>query len=760
MNDTTGEAARTTSSTDSPVRLWNRVLQIVALVVVSLCIVNVVAATTVRSTVANDSFYIATADRTNTFERIYDEVLVDPQLSRLTADLLAGQPAALTAAIGVNVRLVLPPDTLRELVAEQLRRFLRWLNGDTPTLELDVSLDPVLANLQGAAESYLSEVLAATPELKTVTVQDFEQRFRQVVNDLRNGRRPSVLPTVPLDARSKQAVETVLLSQVPGNDRASVQPAVHAALVTGDLDGAIAAVGGEIVTAVARIAQSDLLQIARTRTWSLTPYVEQVAGPNGMGALEKVRWWLGTPLELLLSGSIVLGLIALGGLIFLTRKNPWRQAIAIGAALGLGTVLACIVGGALWFWLRGFAGSARQPSWPGSIQQLVVDNAHAARTEAMRTWFSSSAVPALAAVAVLLAYWAVALHKQQRHRLGQPATPSERRIPAWLTGRGGPVTVAFGAACLLVIAGFLAPARPHVDQRCNGQTYLCQRPYDQVTSLATHNGMANTEDRFLFPLQDPDITTQLDAGARALQIDSWTWETPQQVASRLAGSGLPPDTVSALSAVAGVANPPRPGTWLCHVVCRGGALPIVPTLAQLRGWLDRNPREVVTIVLQDETPAALTIAAFEEAGLLPYIATPPANPASRWPTLGAMISSGHRLVVFTERAQNAAPWLQNFYAYGEETPFSFSSASALAEDSSCDENRGGSGKRLFLLNHFVTIASGSRSASAEVNATGFLEARVERCAKLRGQLPTMVAVDFASLGQAQAVVDDLNRSRR
>jgi hypothetical protein len=271
--------------------------------------------------------------------------------------------------------------------------------------------------------------------------------------------------------------------------------------------------------------------------------------------------------------------------------------------------------------------------------------------------------------------------------------------------------------------------------------------------------MANSEDRFLFPLQDPDIDTQLNAGARALMLDSQTWETPEQVVKELSAAHYPPQAGAALRRLVEIANPTRRGVWLCHSFCRLGALPIVGTLVALRKWLQRNPRQVVTIILQDETPAALTLAAIREARLVPELVRPPADPRSPWPTLGEMIASGHRLAIFTENARNSAPYLQNFYDYAEETPFSFSSLHALRRPEGCVPNRGGTNRPLFLLNNFITTPySGSRLDSAQANSVKFLTARINACAALRHRIPTFVAVDFASLGRAQAVVDRLNRT--
>lgn len=70
--------------------------------------------------------------------------------------------------------------------------------------------------------------------------------------------------------------------------------------------------------------------------------------------------------------------------------------------------------------------------------------------------------------------------------------------------------------------------------------------------------------------------------------------------------------------------------------------------------------------------------------------------------------AGRRLVVFAEKADGPAAWYRNSYRYGIETPFSFRSP----DEMSCVPHRGGTGKRLVLLNHFITVAGGSRLEAA------------------------------------------------
>jgi hypothetical protein len=711
---------------------------------------GIVGTATVRATMLGTNFLPRTLDHTNTLERIYDDVLVDPDVTRVAKDLTDGLPietSTVHAAVGVNIRLVLPPDTVRQVIVTLSDDAVRWLRGDVDTLRLRIDLHPIVANIAGAAAAYLSEVLAAVPAAPAGDVIDFRTELRGFVGDLRAGRTPGALPGITLNALDADAAQEALIAAVPESVRASVGPVISAALSAHDLDDALAAVGVTALVQRAQRAAADLTNLSGSVTWDLAPYLRSVVEQDAAGStVHTVRWWLDGPRQAVFWISVVLLLAALAALAGAFGGSTLQRARRALVALGCGTAVSAIAGVAGWLWLGGLVDGIDETVWPSSVRGLVGDNAAAVRRLLLQAWLGITVLVLLAGLAVVAAVVAI------RWIVVRPA---DIRVPL-VRWRAVAVTIV-AAAAIAGITIVVASLPPSAERRCNGYAYLCNRRFDQVVSLATHNAMANAQDRFMFPLQDPDIDTQLDAGARALQLDSYEWETSDQFVARVHDSDLPPAWAKVFGEVARIANPHRPGTWLCHVVCRAGALPLVPALRDLREWLNRSPDEVVTIILQDETSAALTRAAFRNAGLLRYLARPPADPSAQWPTLGEMIASGHRLVAFTENARNAAPWLQNFYSYGEETPFAFDSTAALQADSSCVAHRGGTGHRLFLLNHFVTTSSGSRQASAEANSSKFLTRRIARCSALRGHSPTVVAVDFASLGHAQRVVDKLNR---
>lgn len=318
-------------------------------------------------------------------------------------------------------------------------------------------------------------------------------------------------------------------------------------------------------------------------------------------------------------------------------------------------------------------------------------------------------------------------------------------------------TTAAGVACAALAGVLLVPPvfGPSAPRQCLGSSRLCELRYDEAAYLTSHNAMSTTADRFIGPLEDPDITTQLNTGVRALQLDTYRWERPQDIAARLDSPEFTPEQRRLISGAIDKVNPPREGLWLCHGVCRAGAIELVPALEDIGDWLRAHPTEIVTLIVQDDISPEDTEDAFHAAGLDDLLHTPSEDPDAPWPTLEEMTDSGRRLVVFAEKADGLAPWYRNFYRYGMETPFAFRSPSEMT----CAPHRGGTGKQLFLLNHFITNAGGSRLDAGRVNARDWVLERTRACEAERGSPVTFIAVDYTTVGDALGAVNELNSRR-
>ncbi len=111
-------------------------------------------------------------------------------------------------------------------------------------------------------------------------------------------------------------------------------------------------------------------------------------------------------------------------------------------------------------------------------------------------------------------------------------------------------------------------------------------------------------------------------------------------------------------------------------------------------------------------------------------------------------------MVFSENQGGQPAWLHSFKKDFQETPYKFTSVDELETDASCAPNRGNQSSGLFLVSHWLT--PGTPTDAQTVNGRAVLGDRAARCEALRGHLPNLVAVDFASFGDLVAVTDSLN----
>jgi hypothetical protein len=326
------------------------------------------------------------------------------------------------------------------------------------------------------------------------------------------------------------------------------------------------------------------------------------------------------------------------------------------------------------------------------------------------------------------------------------------------------------AAVILVAAASDDGAPAASTGACNGHAALCGRRVDDVAFLGTHNSMsADREPGWLFPAQDAGITQQLDAGVRALLVDThYGIGTPRGVATDLSGENATRaklvaevgeefvDTAERIGRRIGRDPQGERAVYLCHTLCEVGATRAVDAFRGVHRFLVRHPNEVVILSIQDDTTAEDTARVIRESGLSDEVYQ--GRPERPWPTLRELIDRDQRVIVLAENHPGGAPWIHRQPAVMQETPFHFRDEAALAAPDSCKPNRGGTEGSLLLVNHWVDTSPAPRVTIARrVNARGFLERRVDRCRTERKMLPNVLAIDFYRQGDAAAEVDRLNR---
>lgn len=311
---------------------------------------------------------------------------------------------------------------------------------------------------------------------------------------------------------------------------------------------------------------------------------------------------------------------------------------------------------------------------------------------------------------------------------------------------------------LLVVLGVVAWLLNDPDagkMRCNGLVELCDRRITDVTFAGTHNSMAAGKEGWNAPNQQDGIPAQLRRGIRALLIDAQYWEGSLDLVGQLRNQeAIAPQLRSILNALN---NDPQPGPLLCHSFCALGYRPLADGLADIRAFLDANRNEVLIVIVEDSIRPADLDQAMRDSGLIKYAYVYDQRNRPPWPTLRELIEHDERLLIFVENGRdgylNYIPWA---WGWIQDTSFRYADVDAF----DCWLNRGTGQSPFLLMNHWVFSVIPSVKDAAVANRYDVLKRRAELCVEQRGQLPNIIAVDFAETGDLLRVVRELNTRGR
>jgi hypothetical protein len=303
-------------------------------------------------------------------------------------------------------------------------------------------------------------------------------------------------------------------------------------------------------------------------------------------------------------------------------------------------------------------------------------------------------------------------------------------------------------AALAAVLCLAAPAAAKAPKRCNGAKALCARSFDRVVLPGAHNAMSAKSLGWRIPNQSIAIGAQLRYGIRALLFDTHY------------GRPNPDGTVSTDDNGQSTSTGKR-GLYLCHEVCEIGASPLVPVLRQIAGFLNTHPDNVLAIDNEDYVTPHDFVAAMRQSGLADHVYR---GSTKHWPTLARMIERRQQVVGLAEHHAGAAGWYHLAYdGILQETAYTWDKPEQITRKSnwkaSCAPNRGGRKGSLFLMNHWsppVPPPEPDLAASARVNKASVLVGRARACRRVRGRLPSIVAVDQVTAGGLLRAVRQLN----
>ena len=302
---------------------------------------------------------------------------------------------------------------------------------------------------------------------------------------------------------------------------------------------------------------------------------------------------------------------------------------------------------------------------------------------------------------------------------------------------------------------------------CNGSPALCSRPLNDVIFPGTHNSFAaSTEPGWYFANQTYPIARQLEDGIRAFLIDiHYGVYDPAtgRVRTDLTAEGsdqnkvaqqLPPSALRVADRVAGGIGLGRlkgkPQPYLCHTLCKLGAEPLGRELGGLATFLREHRDQVVVVIVEDYVPPSTIEQAFATAQLTKYATT--LKRGVPLPTLGELIKSGHRLVVFAEEKGGSPAWYMPAFSFIQDTPLGAVHPGQL----SCARYRGDEDSPMLLLNHWIPPFPPSPTVNAQIGRAAFLRARILRCTSERHTSGAIVAVDFYQRTAVVKIAQEFN----
>jgi hypothetical protein len=719
-----------------------------------LAFLALVSSLLIRGKALTTGFYIGALDETHAFNRVYHDLLADPEFAD-AIDPFFGELGVQRSFAVSTLRLIAPPDRLRDWTELALDRPVEYLRGDVDYYSGDIALPELIDSQRSALAAYVRQALIASPSRPSGSMEEFERELDAFSQELANGRIPSAIPDAELSPEATERITDIILRPLNPQTAEALRPQVVTYISLNDILGALSVVAPAALDEQITEANSETLDLLGGDT-TVDPADTFAEALTKNGAvvgdrLHEMRSTVDTYSPKWLAWvSITVMVLVLAALLWLYRDGR-RMLLAPGfllIAAGLATWAVSVTFGP-WL-LEAIAGRPlavaqmdAPEGWgmPQSARVLVGD--------INRTMFEDLAsfsgwaglFLALPGAISILGYWAIgALPHAWRGKYD------------WVVSRD-----ALPVLSIIILAGALAPLiillPPFRSDpvACNGHPELCDRRYDEVAYPATHNSMANSTEGWLLPSEDVPIRQQLEDGVRALLIDTHYWDTSTQSIERLSAAGsFPPAVLDLMANLLVDSGDPPSGVYLCHVSCWLGAISLYDALSDIKEFMDEHPNEVVTLMIEDGVSADDTAAVFAEAGLLPYLFTP--EEGRPWPTLGEMIESGNRLVVMAERQGGSPDWHAKAWDLTQDTAFDVSSPGEF----DCALNRGAADNELFLVNHWINAAAPDRVDSNMVNTAAVITARARRCEAERGQMPNFIAVNFHRIGGLFDAIDAIN----
>ena len=149
-------------------------------------------------------FYKNTIAAADTYNRIYDKVLVDDELEDTTTEFLGDIQVVEHEEIADLLREILPPEYLQQQVEGSIDQIVDYVNEDVDVLEVYVDLSEPLSNVKPVMFAYIdhqidglrTEETEVFPDCPPSAMASLADRYLRAFRGLAEGAIPESIPSI------------------------------------------------------------------------------------------------------------------------------------------------------------------------------------------------------------------------------------------------------------------------------------------------------------------------------------------------------------------------------------------------------------------------------------------------------------------------------------------------------------------------------------------------------------------------------------
>ncbi len=171
------------------------ILGLVLAVVVIVGFLCFVVVSGFRSNFLSADFYAENISKNSVYDRIYDEVLLDPEFEKQTEYLVAGVEVPHEDVVEVT-RSILPPVYLQGQIENALTGALDYLKRDSEEAQVFIELATPIDNIKPTVLAYIDRRIDEIPTQEVEDVEEMADELAALWKGLEEGEPPQTIPAL------------------------------------------------------------------------------------------------------------------------------------------------------------------------------------------------------------------------------------------------------------------------------------------------------------------------------------------------------------------------------------------------------------------------------------------------------------------------------------------------------------------------------------------------------------------------------------